>query len=156
LQNFAKRNLVQKLKINNLKICHSIFRLSYSGGAICHYFKIFAKVIIFVLITNNINSQNTAKVSWYGKHFHKKQTASGEIFSKYKLTAANNTLPFGTEVLLINPKNNRYIIVRINDRGAFKMDSVGNVLIPLRQHPKRLFDLSMAAFTTLSGKAPLF
>ncbi len=57
--------------------------------------------------------------SWYGKEFHGKRTASGEIFNMYKRTAAHRTLPFGTYVLVRNLRNNRTTIVRINDRGPF-------------------------------------
>ena len=34
-------------------------------------------------------------------------------------TAAHRTLPFGTYVLVTNLKNNKSIIVKINDRGPF-------------------------------------
>jgi len=57
--------------------------------------------------------------SYYGKKFHGRKTASGEIFDMYKLTAAHKTLPFGTRVLVTNIKNGRSVTVRINDRGPF-------------------------------------
>ena len=46
-------------------------------------------------------------------------TASGELFSPAKLTAAHRSLPFGTFVRVTNLKNRRTVIVRINDRGPF-------------------------------------
>jgi len=57
--------------------------------------------------------------SWYGKKFHGRPTASGEIYNMYKRTAAHKTLPFGTYVLVRNLRNNKKTIVRINDRGPF-------------------------------------
>jgi rare lipoprotein A len=57
--------------------------------------------------------------SWYGKEFHGKQAASGEIFSMYDKSAAHKTLPFGTHVKVENLSNLREVIVRINDRGPF-------------------------------------
>ncbi len=57
--------------------------------------------------------------SWYGKKFHGKKTASGEIYNMYKRTAAHKTLPFGTYVLVRNLRNNKTTIVKINDRGPF-------------------------------------
>lgn len=57
--------------------------------------------------------------SWYGPGFSGKRTASGERFNTDALTAAHNTLPFGTEVQVTNLKNMKSIIVRINDRGPF-------------------------------------
>jgi rare lipoprotein A len=48
-----------------------------------------------------------------------KRTASGERVSSGGLTAAHKTLPFGTMVRVTNRKNDRSVIVRINDRGPF-------------------------------------
>ncbi len=57
--------------------------------------------------------------TYYGKEFHGKKTASGEMFNMFDLTAAHRTLPFGTKVRVTNLKNNKSVIVRINDRGPF-------------------------------------
>lgn len=57
--------------------------------------------------------------SWYGKDFHGRPTASGEIFNMYDYTAAHRTLPFGSKLKIINPKNGRSVVVRVNDRGPF-------------------------------------
>ena len=57
--------------------------------------------------------------SWYGKDFHGKKTANGEIYDMYAMTAAHKTLPLGTYVRVHNLENNRKIDLRINDRGPF-------------------------------------
>lgn len=57
--------------------------------------------------------------SWYGPGFHGRRTANGEVFNQNELTAAHKTLPFNTKVLVTNTKNNKSVIVRINDRGPF-------------------------------------
>jgi len=57
--------------------------------------------------------------SFYGKEHQGKKTASGEIFDMNKLTAAHRALPFGAKVKVTNLANNRFVIVRINDRGPF-------------------------------------
>jgi rare lipoprotein A len=57
------------------------------------------------------------KASWYGKLFQHKQTASGEPFDMYQFTAAHRTLPLGSWVKVTDLKNDRSVIVRINDRG---------------------------------------
>jgi len=57
--------------------------------------------------------------SWYGKKFNGKQTASGERFDMYAMTCAHKTLPFGTKLRVINPDNNKSVIVIVNDRGPF-------------------------------------
>lgn len=57
--------------------------------------------------------------SWYGPGFHAKRTANGEIYDMHGVTAAHKTLPLGTHVKVTNLKNQRSIIVRVNDRGPF-------------------------------------
>ncbi len=57
--------------------------------------------------------------SWYGPKFHGKQTANTETYNQLAYTAAHKTLPFGTMLRITNPKNNRSVIVRINDRGPY-------------------------------------
>jgi len=48
-----------------------------------------------------------------------KRSASGERVQSGALTAAHRTLPFGTMVRVTNRRNNRSVVVRINDRGPF-------------------------------------
>jgi rare lipoprotein A len=55
--------------------------------------------------------------SWYGGKYDGRPTASGEIFDSSQLTAAHPSLPFGTQVQVLNPANGRSVVVRINDRG---------------------------------------
>jgi len=85
------------------------------------------------------------KASWYGRKFHGRKTASGEIYNMYAMTAAHKTLPLGTYVRVHNLKNNRKIDVRINDRGPFIRG--------------RIIDLSYTAAKKLgivgSGTAPV-
>lgn len=55
--------------------------------------------------------------SYYGAKHHGKRTANGERFNKNGLTAAHRQLPFGTRVKVTNLNNNKFCVVRINDRG---------------------------------------
>ena len=57
--------------------------------------------------------------SWYGKQFHGRTTASGEDFDMFELTAAHRQLPLGTYVKVTNLRNDKSIIVRVNDRGPY-------------------------------------
>ena len=59
------------------------------------------------------------KASWYGKKFHGKATASGEDFDMFELTAAHRQLPLGTYVKVTNLRNDKWVIVRVNDRGPY-------------------------------------
>jgi rare lipoprotein A len=57
--------------------------------------------------------------SWYGRDFHGRKTANGEIYNMYAMTAAHKTLPLGTHVRVRNLNNGKTVNVRINDRGPF-------------------------------------
>ncbi len=72
----------------------------------------------------NLNYDEKGIASWYGPKFHGKLTANGEIFNQYKLTAAHKTLPIPSAVKVTNLKNNKSLIVRINDRGPFVNDRI--------------------------------
>jgi rare lipoprotein A len=63
--------------------------------------------------------------SYYGKKFHGKLTANGEIFDMYGLTAAHKEIPLNTIVRVTNLANDKSQILRINDRGPY----VGNRIL---------------------------
>src|ERR1700682_2456370 len=62
----------------------------------------------------------TGNASWYGPGFDGRQTANGEHFDSKALTAAHPHLPFGSMVRVVNPRNGKFEIVRINDRGPYQ------------------------------------
>jgi rare lipoprotein A len=62
--------------------------------------------------------------SWYGRKFHGRRTASGEVYDMYAMTAAHRTLPLPSYVRVSNPANGRSVIVRVNDRGPFTKDRI--------------------------------
>jgi rare lipoprotein A len=79
------------------------------------------------------------KASWYGQQFQGKETASGESFNMYDLTAAHRKLPLGTLVRVTNMANGKQVTVRINDRGPV--------------YHSRIIDLSLKAAKLLGLKA---
>jgi len=87
----------------------------------------------------------TGIASWYGDEFHGRPTSSKEIYDMNDLTAAHNTLPLGTYVIVTNPNNGKSVTVRINDRGPFVKN--------------RVIDLSYAAAAAIGlvgpGTAPV-
>ena len=87
----------------------------------------------------NANDAKTSFASFYHDKFNGRKTASGEIFSNKELTAANKTLPFGTEVKITNLISGKSVVVRVNDRGPY--------------HSSRAFDLSKAAFDSIGDLA---
>lgn len=62
--------------------------------------------------------------SWYGRAFHGRLTANGEVFDQELITAAHPTLPMPSYVRVTNLSNRKSLIVRINDRGPFHGDRV--------------------------------
>ena len=55
--------------------------------------------------------------SYYADKFAGKRTASGTPYRPGKLTAAHNTLPFGTKIKVTNTRTGRSVKVTVNDRG---------------------------------------
>lgn len=81
--------------------------------------------------TRDVAVRETGLASWYGRKFHGRRTASGEVYNMYAMTAAHPTLPIPSYARVRNPRNSREVVVRINDRGPF--------------HPGRIIDLSYTA-----------
>jgi len=81
--------------------------------------KLILASLLFVLMVV-ILSSGRGIASIYSNKFKGKKTASGEIYSPKKLTAAHRSLPLGTLVRVINIKNGRKVIVKINDRGPYE------------------------------------
>jgi rare lipoprotein A len=99
---------------------------------------------LLLMPASHIASEGPAKVkqvktkqigwaSWYGKPHHGRTTASGERYSRQKLTAAHRSLPLGTKVKVTNLRTKKHVVVRINDRG------------PYAGKKRRIIDLSEAA-----------
>lgn len=55
--------------------------------------------------------------TYYADRFQGKRTAYGEKYNKHDFTAAHLTLPLNTMVKVTSVDNEKFVIVRINDRG---------------------------------------
>lgn len=55
--------------------------------------------------------------SYYADKFDGRPTASGVLYRPGQLTAAHNTLPFGTKLKVTNTRNGHSVKVVVNDRG---------------------------------------
>jgi rare lipoprotein A len=62
--------------------------------------------------------------SYYADKFNGRETANGEIYDSKKMTAACNVLPMGTWIRVTNLSNNRWVIVKTNDRLHARMTRV--------------------------------
>lgn len=68
------------------------------------------------------NAKNYVKegmASYYHKKFTGRRTSSGEPYRPTEYTAAHKTLPLNSYAVVTHLKNNKKVIVRINDRGPF-------------------------------------
>lgn len=67
----------------------------------------------------DVGIEERGVASWYGKSFHGRQAANGELFDMDALTAAHRTLPLGSIVRVLNLTNGKHLHVRITDRGPY-------------------------------------
>lgn len=95
---------------------------------------------VTIPISPGTRATQTGIASWYGPGFNGKPTASGAIYDQNDLTAAHQTLPLGTRVLVTNLQNGSTVEVTINDRGPFVKG--------------RIIDLSYAAGQALGMIVP--
>lgn len=57
--------------------------------------------------------------SWYGSDFHGRRTANGEVFDRASISAAHPTMPLPSYARVTNLRNDRSMVVRVNDRGPY-------------------------------------
>ncbi len=114
--------------------------------------------IFFLLILFAAKSQDTAKkeksgnrilygiASFYSNSFDGKKTANGEIFRQSGLTCASNNIPLGTWIKVTNIKNNKSVIVKVNDRMAPSMARKGRV-VDLTLHAAQVLSFTSSGLT---------
>ncbi len=73
----------------------------------------------YVVMPSSSGYQERGVASWYGKKFHGNLTSNREPYDMYAMTAAHKTLPLPTYVRVRNLRNNKSVVVRVNDRGPF-------------------------------------
>jgi peptidoglycan lytic transglycosylase len=67
--------------------------------------------------------EETGNAIFYSDKLVGRPLTSGEKYDRNALTAAHRTLPLGTTVRVTNLKNNKSVVVRINDRGPHGVKS---------------------------------
>lgn len=82
-----------------------------------------------------LGSEREGLCSFYSNKFNGFKTSNGEQYDINLFTAAHKSLPFNTILAVFNLKTEKYVIVRINDRGPFRKS--------------RLIDISKAAANEL-------
>ena len=97
------------------------------------------KILLTGIILSILSTSSYADLaSYYGRGFHGKKTASGEVFNQNAMTAASNSHKMGTKLKVTNVATGKSVIVKINDRGAFT-----------RKYGRTL-DLSQSAFARIA------
>jgi rare lipoprotein A len=87
--------------------------------------------ILFFAITPILFAQVlTGTASFYAPKFNGRKTATGEIFSNKGLTCACNQLKLGSIVQVTNLRNNKTIVLKINDR----LSASNHRLVDLTEH----------------------
>lgn len=80
----------------------------------------------------------TGIASWYGRDFHGRLTANGEVYDRHSISAAHPTMPLPAYARVTNLRNNRSMIVRVNDRGPYS----GNRIIDLSEKVAELLEFN--------------
>ncbi len=100
--------------------------------------------------------------SWYGRQFHGRKTAIGEIYDMYAMSAAHPTLPLPSYARVTNVRNGRTIVVRVNDRGPFlggrviDLSHAAAVRLGFIEHGRTEVDVALiTTFDDEPGRPPL-
>ncbi len=97
---------------------------------------LFVGIINCSLYAQELNYVKIGYASFYADKFNGRTTANGEKYYHKKMTAAHRSLPFGSIVKVTNLENNKFVVVRINDRGPF----VDNRIIDLSKSAAQKLD----------------
>jgi rare lipoprotein A len=144
--NFSRKMGVNSSKPREVQMNTLIMHCSAAGS----FQKLFtASLLAFVLSACGASKSaftESGQGSYYADKFNGRATTSGEIYRPGRLTAAHNTLPFGTKIKVTNTRNGHSVKVVVNDRGphakgrivdvskraARKLDLIDAGVIPVR------------------------
>ena len=109
----------------------------------------------YTVMPSSEGYQERGVASWYGTKFHGNLTSNREVYDMYQMTAAHKTLPLPTYVRVRNLRNDKSIVVRVNDRGPF----VHNRIIDLSYAAAMKLDMigdgtSMVEVTAINLERP--
>lgn len=115
---------------------------------------------------NKPASIETGKASFYGGRWIGRLTANGEHYRAEDCTAAHRKLPFNTMVRVINLRNGKSVIVRINNRGPYakgrildlsvvaarKLEMIGDGVIPVKAEVLKPIEVIRKPNRSLEGQ----
>lgn len=103
------------------KVMQKNFLLLYFLCALFGSNQLYAQTVVPMDSTNRVEvgTYFEGKASYYANSLHGRRTASGQKYSRNKLTAAHRTLPLGTRLKVTNKQSGKWVIVVVNDRGPY-------------------------------------
>jgi rare lipoprotein A len=125
-------------------------RSKYGNGPV---YEVFGKR--YTVMPSSLGYRERGVASWYGKKFHGNLTSNREVYDMHAMTAAHKTLPLPSYVRVRNLRNDKSIVVRVNDRGPF----VHNRIIDLSYSAAMKLDMirdgtSLVEVTAIDLDAP--
>ncbi|MCP4302123.1 MAG: septal ring lytic transglycosylase RlpA family protein [Gammaproteobacteria bacterium] len=109
----------------------------------------------YTVMPGNSGYQERGVASWYGKQFHGNLTSNRETYDMSQMTAAHKTVQFPSYARGRNLRNDKSVVVRVNDRGPF----VHNRIIDLSYSAAIKLDMvrdgtSLVEVTAISFDSP--
>jgi peptidoglycan lytic transglycosylase len=81
--------------------------------------RLFVAGLTVLAFATTAQADTRVTATWYGNELRGHRTASGAMFNPDGLTAAHRSLPFGTCLIVGNPRTGKSVRVTVNDRGPF-------------------------------------
>jgi rare lipoprotein A len=133
--------IAREAQMNTL-IMHSLSASPHRNS----FYSILLSLVLSACGTSKSAFTESGQGSYYADKFNGRATTSGEPYRPGRLTAAHNTLPFGTKIKVTNTRNGHSVKVVVNDRGphakgrivdvskraARKLDLIDAGVVPVR------------------------
>lgn len=84
-----------------------------------HMTRSFTACLSLLAFATAAQADTRVTATWYGNELRGHRTASGAPFNPNGMTAAHRSLPFGTCLVVGNPRTGKSVRVTVNDRGPF-------------------------------------
>jgi rare lipoprotein A len=130
-------------------------RSKYGNGPV---YEVFGKRYSVMPSSSGYRERGVA--SWYGNKFHGNLTSNRETYDMYKMTAAHKTLPLPSYVRVRNLRNDKSVVVRVNDRGPFVHNRIidlsysAAIKLDMVRDGTSLVEVTAISFDTPGGDRP--
>lgn len=124
LHSIERDSIEKETKHEDLKLNRSLGFFKVDSYGLTSSIK---KLFLILILSFSFTSYGQT-ASYYHNKFQGRKTASGEIYDHNKLTCASNIYKLGTILKVTNLKNNKFVIVKVNDTGK-----LSNITLDLSQ-----------------------